>query len=205
MMRNRKLKRRIKAVFYNDIIDMLFLCAGSIVAILALVLKNFCLMAVMLIVILLYLVFYIRYNCKFNNSVGKLSCLKLSKSLIIKNSVWINQRNIIVRGNDNKCPQKEFVRELSIVLNSIPKGTVCYCCTHEKIKKQIVKKFPNAKCTVVYKKDLLKLKRRIKSKKCKLCTNQNCTLKKNDMTFFYAIKYCSVLCNSTIGYMKKKL
>ena len=96
MMRNRKLKRRIKAVFYNDIIDMLFLCAGSIVAILALVLKNFCLMAVMLIVILLYLVFYIRYNCKFNNSVGKLSCLKLSKSLIIKNSVWINQRNIMI-------------------------------------------------------------------------------------------------------------
>lgn len=185
-----KMKRRIKAVFYNNVIDINLLCVCVIIIeLVALLLNCPCLVAIVGTISLIYVVIYLISNYVFNKTFGKLKCLKYSKSLLVKNVVWINQRFRIVMDDYNKCPQKEFVRELGILLKIIPKGTVCYCCTHEKIKKQIIRRFPEAECTLVYKKDLLGLKKKVKCKKCKQCANQKCSLNKKDKTLFYAIKW----------------
>lgn len=94
----------------------------------------------------------------------------------------------------NKCPQKEFVRELSIMLKEIPEGTLCYCCTHELIKEHIIKKYPEAIVSEAYIKDLKWLKRKLKTKKCKQCTAEKCTLLISDKTQFYSIKFLK--CNA---------
>lgn len=125
------------------------------------------------------------WNAVLNRGKKYLSC---NHSILSPNSIWINQNSFIFRIAD-KCPQYEFAKEMRNILNEIPSGTVCYCCTHESIKKQILKRFPNAEVTRIYEKNLKRLKKKIKSSRCKRCKSSTCTLLKNENTQFYAIRF----------------
>lgn len=114
--------------------------------------------------------------------------LRCNRSFIRPKCIWINQ--CVKKQRDiNRCPQKEFVREMNSIVEMLPEGITCYCCTHELIMNHIVKIFPDAECTEVYEKDLKKLKRKLRTSKCKNCKSKKCTLNKRDMTKFYAIKF----------------
>lgn len=114
--------------------------------------------------------------------------LDCNRSFFRHKYVWINQCFKLWRPKD-KCPQKEFVREMLQILKDLPEGTVCYCCTHEDIVKQIKKKFPDAKCTEAYKKDLKKLKKYLKSLNCKSCKSKTCSLMQSKNTQFYSVEF----------------
>ena len=76
------------------------------------------------------------------------------------------------------------------LLTNIPNGTECYCCTHEKIKELIEKQYPNAQITKVYKKDIQRLKKKIKTGRCEKCKKLNdCTINDKEQAQFYAIKF----------------
>ena len=111
-----------------------------------------------------------------------------NRSFFRPRHVWINQFVRFWRPKD-KCPREAFDREMIQITNNLPEGTVCYCCTHEDIVKHIKKRFPDAKCTEAYRKDLKKLKKKLKSKRCESCGIKNCPLMESKDTQFYSVKF----------------
>lgn len=176
--------KRIKAFFYNNQVNYIiaiFVCF----AILPLKEKNPLTILLILISVLIYYIANMIMNRKRSKN---LKYLHYGYILFCKKYVWINQ-NVIKKRDMNKCPQREFVRELGVILKEIPEGTICYCCTHEMIKNHIIKKYPDAEVTEAYTKDLKRLKKKMKTKKCKQCKVENCSLLKSDITQFYSIRF----------------
>lgn len=124
-------------------------------------------------------------NLVLNRNRYYLDC---NRSFFRPKHIWINQCVKIWRPKD-KCPQKVFVREMLQILEDLPEGTVCYCCTHEDIVKHIKERFPEAKCTEAYKKDLKKLKKKLKSANCKSCNRETCSLMQSKETQFYSVEF----------------
>ena len=141
----------------------------------------FCSIILLLLIVIVNLIISVVLN-------RKRYYLICTRSFFRPRHVWINQFVRVWRSKD-KCPQKEFVREMLQIINDLPKGTVCYCCTHEDIVKHIKKKFPDAKCTEAYRKNLKKLKKRLKSKQCESCKRKNCPLMESKDTQFYSVKF----------------
>lgn len=176
--------KRIKAFFYNNPINyiialvLLIICAvGDLF-----IEKNFKTLG---LIICLY--FFINVVVNIIRS-RNLKYFRYGYPLFYKKIVWINQHVSIFR-DKNKCPKDEFKREMISHLNGIPVGTTCYCCTHELIKKHILKKYPQAEVSKTYIKDLRKLKKKMETKKCRSCSNKDCTIFKNEKTQFYSIKF----------------
>lgn len=136
-------------------------------------------------IILICFLGHVCWNFVINRDRSYLSC---NHSIFSKNSIWINQKSF-TSGNKDECPQYEFVKEMISMLKEIPDGTTCYCCTHELIKNHIIRFYHNAEVTPVYKKDLKRLKKKLKTKKCDICKSEKCTLLVKDKTQFYAIKF----------------
>ncbi len=179
-------KTRIKSIFYNNCPDlMLFLIVLSVLAIAVFVsLGNWGILLEFLCIAILFFV----WLYKGNKANENLSYFKCSYSLLAPNCVWINQK-IRMNRNQDKCPQLEFVKELDVILKVIPEGTICYCCTHDLIKEHILKRYPDARTTEMYEKDLLRLKKKMKTMRCNQCKAKKCTLLKHEKTQFYAISF----------------
>lgn len=121
-----------------------------------------------------------------------LKCIRIDYALFSKRIAWINQKK---SRNMTGCPQYEFCIELCELLKEIPKGTTCYCCTHELIKEKLQKMekrgiISKVDVTEAYKKDLINLKKVLKTGKCNKCKKAaKCSLFKNEITQFYSIKF----------------
>lgn len=180
------IKRFVKRITYNISIDVRFMlfCGVVIMAYFALEENAPATFFTYGVLVILILLFHIRSKIKHK----KIYYFRCYHSIIRPNRVWINQ-SVSRRRNKSKCPQKEFVRDMIKICNSLTKGTECYCCTHELIAKHIKRKFPNAECTPVYKKDLKRLKKKIKSVQCEKCSDEDCTLSKSEVVLFYAMKF----------------
>lgn len=177
--------RRIKAFLYNNQIDLVISIFGSIILILLSLIRHQIIIDILFCVLMIYGVATIILN--FIKSKN-LKYLQYGCPLLYKKAVWINQR-INPKGNSRKCPQKEFVKELNIIFKEIPDGTTCYCCTHELIKKHILKKFPSAEVSKAYTKNLKRIKKKIMVRQCKRCQAKKCSVLKNSNTQFYAVKF----------------
>lgn len=182
---------KIKRIFYNWCIDNILY---YILCLVLVVCSFYCFNEKMYIVLALILcnvfvcgllLYFVLRDKAINRNRNYLSC---TYSIVRLKYVWINQK--IAKNRDmNKCQQKEFVREMKDILKSLPKGTLCYCCTHELIVEHIKKNCQLEKCDELYEKDLKKLKEKLEAGKCKSCNNKSCTLKKSEVTQFYAIKF----------------
>lgn len=177
--------KRIKAFFYN--IQWNYILAILIFFLLVLLFEEERRLSVLIVAfsILLYFLVNVVVNQRKNK---KMYYLQYGYILFYKKALWINQQ-VKKKRDMNKCPKKEFVKELVVMLKEIPEGTTCYCCTHELIKKHILKKYPDVELTEAYKKDLKKLKRKLKTKRCEQCTSTKCTLFQREKTQFYSIKF----------------
>lgn len=177
--------KRIKAFFYNNqwnYIVAILVC--FIIILLSLEEKTLGILITEISILIYFFVNIVVNQVKSKN----LNYFQYGYILFCKKLVWINQ-HVKKKRDMNKCPQKEFVRDLGTMLKEIPEGTICYCCTHELIKKHILVKYPEAEITEAYKKDLKRLKRKMKNNKCKKCTVKECTLLKSDKTQFYSIRF----------------
>ena len=125
------------------------------------------------------------WNILLNRKRKYLAC---NHSLIKRNCIWINQKLFPVKDADI-CPRHGFMNELENLLKSIPKGTICFCCTHNSITDQIMNKFPDVNMTPIYRKNLKKLKKSLISKKCKQCNKQKCPIYEDEIKQFYAVKF----------------
>lgn len=180
------IKRFVKRITYNISIDvrLMLFCGVVIMAYFALEENAPATVFTYGVLVILILLFRIRSKIKHKN-IHYFCCYH---SIIKPRHVWINQ-SVSRRRNKSKCPQKEFVRDMIKICKSLPKGTECYCCTHELIVKHIKRKFPNAECTPVYRKDLKRLKKKIKSVQSEKCSDENCPLTKSEVEQFYAVKF----------------
>lgn len=125
------------------------------------------------------------WNIFLNRKRKYLAC---NRSMMRRNCIWISQKFFTVKDAD-LCPRHSFMNELENLLESIPKGTTCFCCTHDSITDKIVNKFPNMNMTPTYRKNLKGLKKSLISKKCKRCDKQNCSIFKGETKQFYSVKF----------------
>lgn len=111
----------------------------------------------------------------------------ISYSKISTKYIWINQ-NISCGRSKDKCPQFEFLRELSKLKELLPKDKVYLCCAQEHIAELIRKEFTVLDDFKAYEKDLKKLKKKLRNKKCKDCSKK-CSLMDHEKIAFYALKF----------------
>lgn len=174
----------IKKLIYRDTPEMLILVCISLMCIPLVFIVEACVIWGILCIVVLLVIMLAIWNAKLNTGRKFFWC---KHSLFCKQKVWIVQKTFISRHNDD-CPQYKLAKEMAGLLNNIPDGTVCYCCTHEVIKEHIVKKYPNSEITPIYKKNISRLKKAIKTNCCKHCIKRNCSIFKNERAQFYAIK-----------------
>lgn len=176
---------RIKAFFYNNQFNYIIVVALIVVDLICCLFVND--KEILLISVFIALYFFI--NLFFNKIRSHNSkYFRYGYPLFYKKVVWINQR-MHLKKDQNECPKFEFIKDMKTMIKDIPEETTCYCCTHELIKKHIVKKYPDAEVTEAYIKDIKKLKKKMRVKKCQQCSNRNCNLLTSDKTQFYSIKF----------------
>lgn len=163
------MKYRVIAFFYNNQTN--YIIATILILICAILIKKNNNLWLIQFIPCLYVLWNFFLNKKRNEQYNYFNC---NYFLFSKKRVWINQ--------------KVFTKELHDIYNHIPKGTICYCCTHEIIKKHIIRKFRNSEVTLATKKNLIKLKKKLKTNKCSTCS-LDCSLLKSDITQFYSIKF----------------
>lgn len=187
--------KKIKIFFYKNPINYVFMIIFIIVCLMCIKLINDQekIFGILIIIIGAYGILNYFVNIKRNN---KLQYLRLNYPFVFsKKIVWINQNSHISKKRDmNKCPQMEFAKELNTILKKINTGTICYCCTHEDIKKHIYKKKEKNEISFVtdeeaFRYDLIKKKKKIKTDKCDTCNSKTCTLFESNYTQFYSIKF----------------
>lgn len=186
--------KRIKAIFYNSQVNYIIMVIFAIACLMYIILINDQekILHIIIIIMILYVFLNFVISIKRNHN---LKYLKLNYPLFYKKRVWINQKSHISKKRDmNKCPQMEFAKELNTILKKINTGTICYCCTHEDIKKHIYKKKEKNEISFVtdeeaFRYDLIKLKKKIKIDKCDTCNSKTCTLFESNNEQLYSIKF----------------
>jgi hypothetical protein len=180
----RKIMMRIKGFLYNNVPES----SIAILAILIAIIFHGNIIAIVLF-LSVGILFFINL---LRNIIGNGSWFyfKCSKSYVFRKCMWINQR---VKWNRDKteCPQKKFVVEMLKIIDSIPRGTKCYCYTHEIIKDHIIKskKIHNVEYVYSYSKNIKRLKKQLRNECCKKCLSINCNLLTNEKTQFYAVSF----------------
>lgn len=177
----------LKRFLYRDTPEMVALVVLGVLCFpLVFVVETYVVILLLIIIVLCTGIFY-EWNKKDNEKNHFLWC---KRSIFLKNKIWIVQSVHRIEECKNLCPQFEFAKEMKNLLTNIPNGTECYCCTHEKIKELIEKQYPNAQITKVYKKDIQRLKKKIKTGRCEKCKKLNdCTINDKEQAQFYAIKF----------------
>lgn len=124
---------------------------------------------------------------KYNKGLRYMTCIP---SIFNKNKVWFNFRIIIIRDN-KKCPKIDFMYEMKKSIKKLPKGTICYCNTHEEILKVIKNQIPAVEADEIYTSKLKFIKISMHNKHCKTCyeRKKECSIYNYDKMQFYAVKF----------------
>jgi hypothetical protein len=178
--------KRIKSFLYNNQTDYIVALVVIVVIGALYYITSIQMVGYMIVFPFIYTICNLIINKKNNRKYRFFNC---NYFLFSKKKVWINQK-VKIRKKLDKCPKGEFVKEMTNLLNQIPKDTVCYCYTHDLIKNQIQKKCSIVDIELGTEKNLINLKRKLKVTECDSCPNiEECSLFKDEQTQFYSIKF----------------
>ncbi len=182
--------KRILSIFYNNIPEAILICFLSIPIILLAILEwvnksQYLKFIILVLCICTYILGFFYERRKLKSTT--LNYFALSRSHIFSKYIWVNQK-ISKNRDQDKCPQKEFMRELYNLKKILPNDKICMCRTHNQIAEIIRSEFTILKDFEAYQDDLKKLKKKLRNKKCKKC-NDDCSIMKSDQTVFYAMKF----------------
>lgn len=172
--------KRVKSFVYNNCPELVVATIGLIIISIITLIEEDKALSLSLLTIL-GLTLGVHYYCiiKFNKNWRCFSC---SFSFLRPGCVWINMD---VKGKKKDENLKEtFKEELKALVESgfIPKGTTCYCSTHDIVLGLIKEMCPDVKAEPLYKKNIAGYRKKLLPKE----EHKNV---KKDKRMFFAVKF----------------